>query len=735
MEQQEQYIVEDENDKSGDLRFLIDAVETSGAGVLTDDEMTSYIQHAQEGMINDEDMDDSHYANIAPLIDIGNLRKLASDVCNWVTFDEETREDWSIRERKGMRLLGVSDETEGGAAFEGASRVVHPLLMEAIVQFQSRAIIELWPKSGPVKTQVLGEATPEVTAQAKRVEDYMNYLYTQEMPGAFEETDQMLFRLPLSGSCFKKCYYDPLEEVLCSRLVEPADFIVPYSAVDLQTAPRFTHRLREPHNEVLKKTVIGFYMDVNLSNPMNEDYEFPIIKEEIDATEGKTRTQIDDDNNHTNYEMYVDLLIEGFDDEDGIARPYIITINRDEQQVLRIQRNWNIGDEKKKKRMYFTHYKFTPGFGFYGYGLLHLIGGLTNSATGALRALLDSAQYENLQGGFKSKDAKIEGGDVPIAPGEWREVQASAEELKQGFVPLPSKGPSQTLFNLLGYLDERAQRLASTTDAMVGDVPANMPVGTALQNQENGSKVFSAIHGRLHEAQAKEFKIIAELNRDWLPDEGYPYLTIGANSTIMASDFDDRVDVIPISDPNLISQAHKIAQGQGVIELAEKFPEEINRRKAVEMMLKSMRVQNLEELMTQTEASEMEQRIAQLEQDAAQADIDKKLAETEKLKAQATSENVTAQYSSLQSAQVAVSMPAVLPVADDLLLSAGYVDANGSPLANAPGIQPQAQIQPELEQNPEMFNTNTSPAMPAVPETPSKGLNQGIETQRADGER
>ena len=708
----------DEDDRSQDIDYIRNAIQQSGAEILTPEELSTYTQYAHEEA-GEDTADTGHYANLAETIDSKTLQKLATEVINWVDWDEESREEWSIRESKGIRLLGVSDETEGGANFEGASRVVHPLLAEAIVQFQSRAIAELWPKSGPVKTVVMGDPTPDVEQQAERVENYMNYLYTQKMPGAFEETDQLLFRLPLSGSCFKKSYYDPIEDTLCSRLVEPADFIVPYHATDLKSAPRYTHRLREMRNDVLKKIEMGYYAGDKLNRPLNEDYEFPRVLDEIDSTEGKDRTQLDDDQRFTVLEMHMDYDIESLDDmngkDDRVALPYIVTVNRDDQTVLRIQRNWNPDDEKKKKRQYFTHYKFTPGFGFYGYGLLHLIGGLGNSATGALRALLDSAQYENLQGGFKTRDAKIEGGDTPIAPGEWREVNASMEDLKNGFFPLPAKGPSTVLFQLLGYLDERAQRLASTTDSLVGDVPANMPVGTAMQNQENGTKVFAAIHGRLHEAQGREFKILAELNRDYLPEEGYPYLLAGRSARIMQSDFDDRVDVIPISDPNLVSQSHRIAQAQGVLELAEKFPDVIGKVKAVEMMLDAMRVANKDELMQPEESDGTKEKAMQLEMDKLQAEIDKLRSAADKDKAETVNKNMEGMFSAISTSERAAMQPALMDSADQLLSSGGFVDADGSPIA----AQPQQLITPE----PMVTNTN-----PQTPANPAVGINEGIET-------
>lgn len=716
----------DYGDENPDIDGLSSLVAELGIDGLTEDELAQYIA----GKVNDDLREIGHYDNLAEFMDDKSLQKIATEVINWVDWDEESREDWEIRESKGIKLLGVSDKTEGGAAFEGASRVVHPLLAEAIAQFHSRAITELWPPEGPVKTQVLGEITPQKVEQAERVQDYLNYLYTTEMPGAFDEEDKMLFRLPLSGSCFKKVYYDPLERVICSRLVEPADFIVPYSAVDLRTAPRFTHRLREMHNDVLKKQRAGHYRQTELGTPLNEQYDYPRVKEEIDHTEGRNRTQIDDDQRHTILEMYVDYDLEGFEDMDeagketGIALPYIITVDRDEQTVLRIQRNWRPDDELKRKRVYFTHYKFSPGLGFYGYGLLHLIGGLSSSATGALRSLLDAAQFANMQGGYKSRDSKIEGGDVPIAPGEWREVNSSAEELSKGFFSLPYKEPSKTLFELLGYLDERGQRFAGTTENMVGEANNSAPVGTTLALIEQGSKAFTAIHKRLHEAHSKEFKILHDLCYDYLPADGYPYQTAGMDSIVMMQDFDGRVDVVPVSDPNIISSTQRIAQAQAILDLADKYPEKVNLDKAIENMLKVMRVPDADEYMI-NEPDPIEQQAQQLELEDKAADIDKKKAET-------VVKNVEGLYSAMQSAQTVATIPGVAPIADEIYLSAGGEDKNGFPIANPPT---QAEQLPTRysEQTRINIDQNTSPMFPPNPQSPVEGVTEGIETPENDG--
>ena len=673
-----------------DISSIIDMVKSAGVDALMPDELEIYNSFVEEAKPKTQ----GHYANLAETLDSGELSRIAMDVVNWVMWDEQSRNDWSRREREGIRMLGVSDMKEGGANFEGASKAVHPLLIEAVMQFQARAIAELMPISGIVQTVILGETNPYVLAQSKRVEDYLNYLYLEKMPGAFEEMDSLLFRLPLSGSCFKHIYYDPILEVPCSRFIEPADFIVPFTATDLDTTARFTHRSLENANSIRKKMAVGFYAgDVerySLTSP-NEAYDYPIVKQEIDHTEGKSRVQINNvDERFAILEMSVYLVLKGFEDKDdlgmetGVALPYIATVDRDNQRVLRLVRNYKPDDPKKKRTIRTIHYKFTPGLGFYGYGLLHMIGGLANSATGALRALLDSAQFANQQGGFKTRDSKILGGDLPIAPGEWREVNSSAEELAKAFFPLPAKEPNDVLFRLLGYLDDRAQRVASTTDIMLGDAPANQAVGTAMQNMENGSKMFSAIHLRLHKAFNKELRILADLVKDHIPDDGYPYLIKGASNTIMATDFDDRVDVIPTSDPNLISQAHKIAQAQGILQLATQFPNIINEKVAIQRMLNAMKAPGIEELMTPEPSNGLEEQQQQLTIQKLQAEIARLQAQTNKETAgvdninadtgvkKATQVKVLtdAQFSAIETAEVLTPINSV--IADAVMDNAGY---------------------------------------------------------------
>ncbi len=729
-----------------DLDFILKAVkEAANEGmepeqILDATELAAYLDFIEGDAVKPQE---GHYANLVDAIDKSELNKIGQDVVNWVLWDEDTRYDWSKRESEGIRLLGVSDKVSGGATFEGASTVVHPLLAEAVTQFQARSISEMWPPEGPVKSIVLGNKDTDRIAQAQRVEDYMNYQYTEDMPGAFEEEDALLFRLPLSGSCFKKLYYDPLIKKVCSRLVEPADFIVPFSATDLESAPRYTHRYREMHNTVMKKITAGYYAKTDkLSKPGNESYDYPVVKDEIDSTEGRKRVGVDDDR-HTILEMYVDLDIEGFEDmgEDGkptgVALPYIVWVNRDDQEVLRIQRNWLPNDELKNAKVNCTHYRFMPGLGFYGYGLLHLIGGLANASTGALRALLDSAAFANMQGGYRTRDSRVKGGEKPLSPGEWREVDVSSEELSKAFYRVPYEEPSQTLFHLLGYLDDVSKKFVGG-DVMTGNANPNAPVGTTLALIEQGGKTFSAIHRRLHVAHRNEFRILARLNFEYLPENGYPYYTTSGERNIFPSDFDERVDVIPVSDPAIISNAQRTVQAQAVLDLAQKHPDKVDVTAALRMMLKVMRVPEFEELLkVNKEMQAQQQKMAELEMQLKQAEIDKVNAERDEIQAKKTESIIRSLFASIQAANIVATNPAITPIADSIFTSAGGVDQNGGEL-----IQQSAPMQPMD------LPVNTSPGFPAnanapvpapetpevaMPVSPEMGMKNGIETMRNEG--
>lgn len=681
-----------------------------------------------------------HYDNLAKTLEQSKLNSIAEDIIELVEEDDQSRKDWFLRVQRGIRNLGVSDKTLGGAAFKGASTVVHPVLMEACTQFQARAIQEMWPTGGPVKTQVLGTKTPDKMNQADRVESYMNYLYTVEMTEAFTEEDNMLLRLPLSGSTFKKMFFDPLKRRLSSIFVEPADFIVSYSTVDLHTSPRYTHRVREYVNDVRKKEKTGYYIKSDKIEDFNEDSDRPSILDEIDDTEGKERTNYEtDDDRATMYEVYIDydLKLESTvttddvssvrnypskgdqdatmaidsqgssHDKEGEAHPYIITIDRDSRTIKRIQRNWKPNDELQTKRMYFTHYRFTPGLGFYGYGFLHLIGGLAAAATGLLRALMDSAGFSNMQGGYKTRDSRLPGGNVPLAPGEWREVNSTADELRKAFFPVPYKEPSETMYRLLGYIDEKARHLAGITEINTGETNAkDSPVGTTAMLLEQGTKVFTAIHKRIHEAHKQEFKIMAELIEEYMPDEGYPYLLGESEGTLMPEDFDDHIDVIPVSDPNISSNAQRVAKAQSVLELQQQYPNIVRERPAVRRMLEAIQTYDIDELIgneeeiTKLEKEEAQKRseMEQMEKDRMQIETDKLSAQMEFERAKGVREQLEAMMKAMEAAALVTKAPAIVDLADDLMKSAGFVDADEEGIISQENI-PQDPMAPEDELN------------------------------------
>jgi len=721
----------------------LEAIQNEDPSLLTEEELADLDPNSLDLDPNslDPEFEPDHYRNLAKDLDDNFLGKVASDLIELVESDEESREDWFNRVKCGLRNLGVSSKTTGGASFPGASKVVHPVLMEACTQFQARAIQEMWSPQGPVQTQVLGTPTPEKEDQASRVQDYMNYLYTVEMTEAFDQEDNMLLRLPISGSTFKKMFYDPLKKRLSSLFVEPADFLVSYQTVDLETSPRFTHRIREYKNDVRKKENSGFYIK---GKPFNreghtEDTDKPNTLDEIDLTQGLSRStnyagseSDEDEDRATMYEVYVDYNIEDRDENgnvikaspsckdkdqddqdqddqdqddqvDPIYKPYIITIDRDLQTVKRIQRNWKPDDEMMTKRMYFTHYKFTPGLGFYGYGFLHLIGDMASTATGALRSLLDAASFANLQGGFRTRHSRTPGGDKPIAPGEWREVDSTSEELHKAFFHIPYREPSSTLFNLLNYVDDKARHLAGITETVTGEASAkNAPVGTTAMLLEQGTKVFTSIHKRIHEAHKKEFRIMAELIEEYMPDEGYPYLFGTKEGTLLPSDFDKRVDVLPISDPNISSNAQRVAKAQSILELQQSYPHIINEREAVKRMLEAIQVNNIdlligsdeEQTQKDQESSAKQQEKEDLEKQRISIETDKLYAEVDSIASDAVKNNLDAVSASFEAAAIALTSTELIPTADALLKSAGFKDANDNQLA-PPIEQP---MQPPIEQ-------------------------------------
>ena len=497
--------------------------------------------------------------------------------------------------------MGVTDDDSKGP-FAGASRVIHPMLAEAATQFQARAIAEAWPAAGPAKARPLGDPNEEIIKQADRVHQHLNYQYVIQMREAFEEHDQMLYRLALDGSAFKTVYPDSHLGRLTSEFIRSEDMIIPYNATSLAVAPRITHVLRKYKNEVTKDMASGFYRTLDL--PEANDEQPDDIKEESDKAEGKESGVLDSDRRYKIYECHCDCDLPGFADVDtegnetGIAIPYIVSIESESQKVLAIRRNWRQKDSNKVKREWFIHYKYLPGLGFYGFGLVHMIGGLARAATGSLRALLDSAQFSNLQGGYKSRDAKLAANDATLRPGEWKDSDMTTEDLSKSFFKIPYGEPSHVLFQLLGFLVESGERFASTTEAMVGDADNKGPVGTTVALIEQGSKVFSAIHKRLHRAFALELELVAELNyENMLPDQQYPYRVDGGEKYIMRNDYDERVDVQPVSDPNIFSATQRIAQTQAVLQMAMQPGSPIDLIEISKRMLIALRIPDIESLL------------------------------------------------------------------------------------------------------------------------------------------
>ena len=509
-----------------------------------------------------------HYVNLAEFIDDEDLVEIGSIVIEQFTADRDSREEWESTFERGFDLLGLKLE-EASEPFEGACQAVSPLIIESAVKFQSKATIELFPAMGPVKTQIVGNVNPEKEQQANRVQNYMNYQLTEQMPEFFDEFERMLFHLPLVGSAFKKIYYDAAKERPCSEFVPVDQFYASYYASDLRSADRYTHIIYRSPNDLRREMAAGMYQEIQL-----EDASVPeatAIADKINTIMGVSPSS-DHDPQYVLLEQhcYIDLP-EPFESDNGVARPYIVTVEEESQKVLSIRRNWAEGDPTYSKLMYFSHYKFVPGFGFYGLGLIHLLGNLTMSATAALRSLVDSGQFANLPGGFKARGVRTVGGNDPIAPGEFREIDATGMDLNKAIVHLPYREPSQTLYKLLETMTEMGHKFADTTEQVVNDSTNYGPVGTTLALLEASAKFFSAIHKRLHHSQKEELRILSRINKDFLPDE-YPYELPGISSTIKKTDFDGRIDVIPVSDPNTPSSSHRLAMAQMTLQLSQQAP-------------------------------------------------------------------------------------------------------------------------------------------------------------------
>jgi hypothetical protein len=472
----------------------------------------------------------------------------------------------------------------------GAAGVFHPVLTEAVVRFQAQAMSELFPAAGPVRTKVLGKRDQEKIDQAKRVEDEMNYLLTEEMTEYRDETEQMLFRLPLAGSAFKKVYYDPIMERPCAMFVPAEDFVVSYGAADLATAPRYTHVMKKTPNEIAELQFNNFYVDVDLPEP---EADYSDIQEKYDEIDGETAVMEDDDR-HTILEIHADLMMpEPFDDPDGLARPYVVTIDKSSLTVLSIRRNWYEDDIKKRKRAHFVHYRYLPGLGFYGTGLIHLIGGLAKSATSILRQLIDAGTLSNLPAGLKARGLRIKGDDSPLMPGEFRDVDVPGGAIRDSIAFLPYKEPSSVLYQLLGNIVEEGRRIGSVADVQVGNLNPQAPVGTTLALMERSMKVMSGVQARLHAALKNELRILAKIVKDYMPAE-YAYEMEGEFSR--QQDFDKRVDVIPVSDPNAATMAQRVVQYQAAMQLAQQAPNLYNMGKLHRQMLEVLGIKDADEI-------------------------------------------------------------------------------------------------------------------------------------------
>jgi len=573
-------------------------IDFSGGAEITPTEDGGVTVEALSGMLTDmEEVEPiPHDANLSEYLDDGYLGELSSDLRASYNDDVESRSDWEETYTRGLDQLGIKQE-DRTQPFAGASGVVHPLITESVTQFQSQAYKELLPAGGPVQTQILGKQDAETEGQANRVKDYMNYMITEVMEEYDPDMDQLLFYLPMSGSTFKKVYFDESKQRAVSKFIPAQDLVVPYAASDLQTANRVTHVLRMDHNQVRKMQVAGFYRDIELQAADTEPDE---VRQKVDEIQGTSRTYLDDI--YTVLEMHVDLDLEDFEDMSpdgeptGIHLPYIVTMDEASGKILSIRRNFDEDTDFAKKRQFFVHYRFMPGLGFYGFGLIHMIGGLGRAATSILRQLIDAGTLANLPAGFKARGVRLRNDDEPLQPGEWRDIDAPGGNIRDAIIPLPYKEPSATLAQLLGALVEGGRRFVSLADEQTGNMNQETPVGTTVAMLERGMKVMSAIHKRLHYAQKTEFRILARIFAENVAQE-YPYNVAGGEKNIMAKDFDGRVDVIPVSDPNIFSMAQRVTLAQTQLQLAQSNPQMHNLHAAYRRMYQALEVQNIDEIL------------------------------------------------------------------------------------------------------------------------------------------
>jgi len=541
----------------------------------------------------EEETADDFDANLAEYIDKGYLAQMCNDLLGDVEGDVSSRKEWMQTYTDGIELLGMKIEIRS-EPWEGACGVYHPLLSEALVKFQAETVMETLPPAGPVKTVIVGKETPEILASADRVQKDMNYQITEKMPEYRPEHERMCWGLGLSGNAFKKVYFDPSLNRQVALFVPAEDLIVPYGASDLQSAERVTHVMRKTENELRKLQVAGFYRDVDLGEP---SAAFDEVEKKIAEKMGFQATS---DDRYKLLEIQVNLDIEGFEDEDedgeptGIALPYIVTVEKGSQTILAIRRNWRPEDETKQKRNHFVHYGYVPGFGFYCFGLIHLVGAFAKSGTSIIRQLVDAGTLSNLPGGFKARGLRIKGDDTPISPGEFRDVDVPSGVLKDNILPLPYKEPSQVLYSLLGTIVEEGRRFASASDMKIADMSANTPVGTTLAILERTLKVMSAVQARVHYSMKQELKLLKDIIRDYTPDQ-YNYTPDVGTRFAKQEDYDN-VDVIPVSDPNAATMSQKVVQYQAVLQLAQQAPQLYDMGQLHRQMLDVLGIKNAKKL-------------------------------------------------------------------------------------------------------------------------------------------
>ena len=547
-----------------------------------------------EEVPEEEQPEEDFYRNLAEEMDDRVLGRMSAQLIQDYKKDKVSRADWEQAYTQGLDLLGFK-YVNNTRPFQGASGVTHPLLSEAVTQFQAQAYKELLPSDGPVRTAIIGSSTKEVEDQATRVKDFMNYMLMEEMEEYTPDTDQLLFYLPLAGSAFKKIYFDEIKQRAVAKFVPAEDLIVPYYATDLKDCERITHIVKMSENDVLKQQKAGFYRDVEL---MPKQPDKNPIQDKLNELEG-VKPAGEKEYQYNILEMHVDCNLEEFEmesPEKKVKLPYIVTIDEGSGQILSIYRNYNQDDDTESRKEYFVHYKFLPGLGFYGFGLIHMIGGLSRSATQALRQLLDAGTLANLPAGFKSRGIRIRDDDQPFQPGEFRDVDAPGGNIKDQFQILPFKEPSATLFQLLGFVVQAGQRFAAIADMQLGEDKQNRAVGTTIALLERGSRVMSAIHKRCYYAMRQEFRLLAKVFADYLPPV-YPYAVTNADRFVKLQDFDDRVDVIPVADPNIMSMAQRVTLANENLKIAMSNPQMHNLREAYRRVYEALGTKHIDALL------------------------------------------------------------------------------------------------------------------------------------------